>query len=294
MARRIDGQRIEHLVAAEARDHAALLAAIGTVGVLDDAGRGEVEGPAARGRRLDHVERLAVGREAAAVGPLQREDLLLDLRAVGLGVVDGAAIVVALARLAEIGEPEAAGIVEHQVVGAVQLPAVAGVVERLELAGLGIDHLDRAALVVGRRRAREQPAVGPLDPVEAAVVGHVDLALGPHGGAVRAAAQLGDDVLLAVGHDAGQRLARDLDQDHRAVGHGDGAFREFQARGDLLVRRRHGRLSLYLPLKAGLRLARKAATPSLKSSLRPSSRWKSRSTSSCWPRSFRWRGSSPP
>jgi hypothetical protein len=114
---------------------------------------------------------LLVGRQAAAVGPLEREHLLLDLRAVGFGVVDGAAVVVALARLAEVGEPEAAGIVEHQVVRAVQPAAVAGIVERLELAGLGIDHLDRAGLVVGRHRAGKQPAAGPLDPVEAAVVG---------------------------------------------------------------------------------------------------------------------------
>src|SRR4029077_21256944 len=83
-----------------------------------------------------------------------------------------------------------------------------------------------------------------------------------------------------------QRLARDLDQDHRAIGHGDGAFRKLQARRDFLVRRRHDRSLPYLPLKAGLRLARKAATPSLKSSLRPSSRWKSRSTSSCAPRAL--------
>ena len=45
-----------------------------------------------------HVQRLLVGRQAAAVGALEREDLLLDLRAVGLGVVDGAAIVVVFAR----------------------------------------------------------------------------------------------------------------------------------------------------------------------------------------------------
>ena len=61
MAGRIDGQRIEHLIAAQTGDHAALLAAVGTVGRLDLARRGEVEAPATRGRRLDDVERLFVG-----------------------------------------------------------------------------------------------------------------------------------------------------------------------------------------------------------------------------------------
>src|SRR6185437_1571320 len=77
--------------------------------------------------------------------------------------------------------------------------------------------------------------------------------------AVRAAAQLGDDVLLAVGRDAGQRLARDLDQDHRAIGHRDRALRELEARGDFpawrrTLRRRHRPLPYLLALEVGLAL----------------------------------------
>src|SRR5581483_8182966 len=108
-----------------------------------------------------------VRRQAATVRPLEREHLLLDLRAVGAGVVDRAPVVVAFARLAEIGEPEAAVLVEHDIVRAVELPPVALVVHRLELAGLGIDHLDRAALVVGGLRAGEQPAISPFGPIAA-------------------------------------------------------------------------------------------------------------------------------
>jgi hypothetical protein len=60
-----------------------------------------------------------------------------------------------LTRLAEVGEPEAAGIVEDNVVWAVQLAAITRIIKRLDLAGLGIDVLDRAALVGGGLGAGE-------------------------------------------------------------------------------------------------------------------------------------------
>src|SRR5262249_57394930 len=112
------------------------------------AGRGQPKGPTARGGRLHHVERLFVRGEADAVGPLQGENRLADHRAVGLGVVDDAAVVVALTCLPEIGEPEAARAVEDEVVGPAQTLAVASVVERLELARLRIHALDTPARVV--------------------------------------------------------------------------------------------------------------------------------------------------
>ena len=45
---------------------------------------------------------------------------------------------------------------------------------------------------------------------------------------------------LAVGGDAGQRLALDLHQHHRAVGHGDRAFRKLKAFGDEFEVEIHG------------------------------------------------------
>src|SRR5207249_10084761 len=51
-------------------------------------------------------------------------------------------------RLAQVGEPEAAGTVEDEIVRAAQLPSIARVVERLELAALGIDDLNAAGLVI--------------------------------------------------------------------------------------------------------------------------------------------------
>src|SRR5207245_6906728 len=105
-------------------DDRALLAPIRAVRRLDLAGRRELERPAARGRRLDDVERSFVRREPDPVRPLEREDRLLDHRAVGLRVVDRAAIHVALARLAEIREPEADGIVEAELVRSAELHPV--------------------------------------------------------------------------------------------------------------------------------------------------------------------------
>src|SRR6185295_4581862 len=125
MAVVVHGERVEHLVAAKADDDLALLAAVRPVRGLDAAGTREPERPAPRRRRLDHVERPVVGRQPDPVGPLEREDGLLDPRAVRPGVVDGAAVGIALARLAEVGEPEAARAVEDQVIGPAQAPAVA-------------------------------------------------------------------------------------------------------------------------------------------------------------------------
>ena len=228
-------ERVEHLVAAEPGDHGALLAAVRAVRRLDLAGPGELEGPAARGRGLDHVERLLVGREADAVGPLEREDRLLDRRAVRLGVVDDAAVAVALARLAQIGEPEPARPVEHQVVRPAQALAVAAVVERVELARLRIHHLDAAGHVVVGLGHREELARA-VHELEAAVVGHVHLAARAHRGAVRAAAERGDHVDLPVRRHARERAALDLDQDDGAVRHRHRTLGEPQSRGDLLDR----------------------------------------------------------
>ena len=195
----------------------------------------ESERPAPRRRRLDDVEACARRDEPDPVQPLQREDRLLDHRAVGLRVVDDPAIHVAVARLAEVGEPEAAGAVEHEIVGPAQLHPVARVVQRLEFSGLGVDDLDEAALVVVALRDREQLA-GPLHEFQAAVVGHVDLAARTHRGAVRPAAERRDHAHPAVGHDARERAPLDLDQHHRAVAHRHRTLGESQARRDLRER----------------------------------------------------------
>src|SRR5439155_3742652 len=137
-----------HLIAAEADDDPALLAAIRSVRGLDLSRAGQGERPAPGRRRLDDVERLLVGRQPDAVRSLEREDRFLDQRAVGLRVVDGAAVGIALARLAEVREPEAAGAVEDEIIRPAQPSSIARVVERLELAALGIDDLDAPAPVI--------------------------------------------------------------------------------------------------------------------------------------------------
>src|SRR5207302_10427693 len=115
------------------------------------------------------VEPLAVGRQADAVRSVGGKDHLADHRAVRLRVVDARTVTIALAVLAVIREPEAAGGVEHDVVRAAQPVTVALGVEHLHFAGVDVDALDAPAAVVLRLQARHGEAAD-LVPFEAAIV----------------------------------------------------------------------------------------------------------------------------
>src|SRR5262249_54573562 len=167
-----------------------------------------------------------------AVRPVEREDHLPDERPVGPRVEDAGAIPVALAQLAVIGEPEAAGRVEDDVVRAAERPAVAGGVDVLDLAGVEIDPLDPTARVVVRLVARDGET-GEIVPLEAAVVADVDLAVGADRRAVRSAARPRDDARPAVRRDARERPAPDLDHEHAIVGQRDRALGELETARDL-------------------------------------------------------------
>ena len=83
-------------------------------------------------------------------------------------------------------------------------------------------------MVVVRLPHGKAVALGVDDPSRPAVVGDVESAIGPQGGAVRTAAQLGYDLDLAArGHPA-ERLAAHLDHDHGPVGQGDRALGKLQ------------------------------------------------------------------
>jgi len=196
----------------------------------DLARAGEVERDQAAGEGLGGVDGLVVGRQADAVVAERAEERLGDLRAIGGGVVDAALVALAWQVVAEIGEPQAAGPVEHEVVGRAQRMVAAAVVEPVDLAGRQIDALDAAAGVVGGDPGGDGDALA-LDPGGAAVVADVDRAVGADRRAVGPAAEVGDDLGPAVPASR-QGLALDLDDDHRAIGHGDRAFREAEALGD--------------------------------------------------------------
>src|SRR5947207_930355 len=93
---------------------------------------GQLPVPDASGPRLGDVEPAPVGREADAVRRIEREDHLADARAVGARVEDAGAVAIALAHLAVVGEPEAAGRVEDDVVRPAEPPPVARGVEVLD------------------------------------------------------------------------------------------------------------------------------------------------------------------
>ena len=104
---------------------------------------------------------------------------------------------------------------------------------RSKLAGGQVHALDAPARIVARLRDRPKAAVDLSGVFEAAVVADVDRAIRSDGRTVGPAAQLRHHVDAPVGRDATERAARDLHQQHRAVVHGDRAFGELQAAGDV-------------------------------------------------------------
>ncbi len=87
------------------------------------AGTREVPRPEAPGVRLGDVHAPAVGREAHAVGPEQRKRHRLDAAAVRRDVVEAAAVDALVPALSVVREPQAPGLVEHEVVGAAERAA---------------------------------------------------------------------------------------------------------------------------------------------------------------------------
>ena len=155
--------------------------------------------------------------------------LAADMAAVGLGVIDAAILASLGGRTAMVGEPEPALLVEHQIVGTMQGPALALRIERAQGAGLQIKPLDHAAGMARRRGPRDSHTlvVQPLE--RAAIVGDVDRPVRADGRAIGPAPGFDDDLFRAVRAHAGEGLPLDLGQDHRAVVHGDGAFRKLEA-----------------------------------------------------------------
>ena len=188
----------------------------------------DVEGVEPRTHRVGDVENLAVGRQATAVRAEERIGEANDLRAVGQRVIDAAMVAMTRIALAEIGEIEAALLVEHQIVGRAELVAVALDVESPRLAGLRVEPLDRPVLVVGMRPLSHRLA---LDVAAAAVVAEIKCAIGPDRQTVRPAAGRRKHRHRAVRGDARAAAIAYVGQDHRAVGHRNGPLGEAQAAG---------------------------------------------------------------
>src|SRR6516162_4337301 len=144
-----------------------------------------------------------------------------DLRAVGQGIIETAMVAVTSPSLAEISEVKAAVAVKDDVVRRRQFVTPALAVEDARLAGARIDPLNVAALVILSRPGREKPAFGIF---VAAIVAQIERAIRAAGEPVWAAARRPDRGFAAVRRDAGNRVAGDLAQGHRAIGHRDGSL----------------------------------------------------------------------
>src|SRR5690606_1802193 len=133
----------------------------------------------------------------------------------------------AAAPLAQIGEPETAGLVEDDIVRAVERNTVALGIELLDLAGLEVHTLDTSARIILRDIARKEKPVAIM-PLEAAIVADVAGAIGANGRAVRTAAGLRDDLLLSVRRNARQRSPRNFDKQDASIRHGNRTFGKLQ------------------------------------------------------------------
>jgi hypothetical protein len=151
-----------------------------------------------------------------------------DPAAVQRGPVDRAVVAVTRAGLAEIGEPEPAPAIQHEVVRPAQPATIAGVVEPRHRAGRGIDPLDAAAAVVGGLAVRAQQALR-LGPGEAAIVAADERAIRGEGQPVRPAARRRQHGLAAGLVDGDDAARRDLDQRDAAIRQHHGSLREAQA-----------------------------------------------------------------
>src|SRR3954451_20237684 len=92
---------------------------------------------------------------------------------------------------AVIREPEAAVLVEDQVVRRLELVAVRLFVEDLDLAGVDVDTLDLPALVRRRWLMRDRQVAHRDEVLSGTVVADVELAVGTQLRAVRPASGLG-------------------------------------------------------------------------------------------------------
>src|SRR5688500_11165097 len=109
-----------------------------------------------------------------------------DLFHAGPDVIHAADIHFAVAALAKLGEPQAAMLVEDEVVRSAQTVLAAFGYDGFDLAALQVHTLDRAALIVIRLRARHDHVAG-RDPAKTAIVADVHFSVRPERGAVRPA-----------------------------------------------------------------------------------------------------------
>ncbi len=203
-------QRIEHHPPGEACDRAARHG-------LERCGRdlaraGDVEGQQQPLPGERHIDGAPIGREANPVRAIERIDRRPDAAAVGTGIEEAALVAVVMAGLAEVGEPETALGIEHDVVGTAQAVAVAAVVEPVDAAGCKVDPLDAPGLVIGGLVAGD-PEAAHLAPRETAVVADIERAIGSEGCAIGAAARSCNRLLASVRVDTRDPPGCNLDKE---------------------------------------------------------------------------------
>ena len=137
----------------------------------------EIPGPQPAGVGLRDVHPAPFGRQPHAVRPEEGKRDLADGRPIGWHVVEPAPVDAGVPPLAVVGEPQAADLVEHQVVRTSQGAAITLSVQHADLARAQVDSFQptpgEAGRLVGVRGPVDWDPHAPRDlaPEEAAIVG---------------------------------------------------------------------------------------------------------------------------
>jgi hypothetical protein len=143
---------------------------------------------------------------------------------------DNVVAALGIVHLAMVREPEAAMAVEHDVIRPAQHAAkIAGLVEHLNRAGVDIDPLDPSAGIIIGNAVRRIFTFRAARPVEAAIVGAIELAVWPEREAIGTATGLRHHVLATIGPHTCDLPQRDFRQDDTAIRHRHGSFGEGQS-----------------------------------------------------------------
>jgi hypothetical protein len=130
--------------------------------------------------------------------------------------------------LSHVGEPKAACVVEHDIIGGGQPYPIALIVKPLHLACFQIDRLDPAAPAIFQWKSGNKPFAQSVER-HAAIVADVAAAIRANCGAIGTSAKIGDNGFLAVWRDPGEHTPSDFDHQERTVIHRDRPLGEKQA-----------------------------------------------------------------
>src|SRR5580700_7029153 len=134
-----------------------------------------------------------------------------------------------------IGKPEAAGRIEHEIIGRNKPLALAFRIERLRFSSRNVDALDASARVRRRRMPGNEQASPLVEFETSAIVANEKRAAGTDRESIWPSSRRRNPLMPPIRPDPCDAARSDLDHEHRAILHGDGPFGKPQTRCDLPI-----------------------------------------------------------